>query len=429
MENLKKVLEGQDESCILPFLWLKGEDNERIREELEKIRECGIREICLEARPHPEFCREGWWENLDFIIEEAKQWGMKVWVLDDKKFPTGYANGAFEEKYPELSKLYIAQRHVDIMGPCRGGASLVENFLPPDGCLLGILACPKPDGETLAVSGKGILDLTDSFKDGFVFYDLPKGAYRLFVLFTTHTGGGRENYMNLLDQESVKVLLDEVYEKHYERYGEEFGKTFAGFFSDEPEIGNVPGYPFDCLPGKPDIRLPWSKELEKELRNRWGKEFLENLVALWYDRGKKTGGIRVQYMDFVTKLVYRCFSGQVGEWCRNHGVEYIGHIIEDDNAHGRLGCSIGHYFREMKGRQMAGIDVVHHQIVPGFTKKIHQWIAGDSDGEFFHFGLAKLASSSAHLDEEKTVEKARQSIAKYGEEGLSRFDRWCSLFL
>ena len=34
-----------------------------------------------------------------------------------------------------------------------------------------------------------------------------------------------------------------------------------------------------------------------------------------------------------------------------------------------------------------------------------------------------------HLDEEKSVEKARHSIAKYGEEGLSRFDRWCSLFL
>ena len=37
--------------------------------------------------------------------------------------------------------------------------------------------------------------------------------------------------------------------------------------------------------------------------------------------------------------------------------------------------------------------------------------------------------SKTHLDEEKSVEKARHSIAKYGEEGLSRFDRWCSLFL
>ncbi|MFR6333047.1 MAG: hypothetical protein ACLUOI_32625 [Eisenbergiella sp.] len=71
-------------------------------------------------------------------------------------------------------------------------------------------------------------------------------------------------------------------------------------------------------------------------------------------------------------------------------MEYISHIIEDDNAHTRMACSIGHYFREMEGQHMAGIDVVHHQIVPGFTEPVHQWIAGDRDGEFFHFGLAKL---------------------------------------
>ncbi|MEY8707990.1 HD domain-containing protein [Bacteroides faecichinchillae] len=37
--------------------------------------------------------------------------------------------------------------------------------------------------------------------------------------------------------------------------------------------------------------------------------------------------------------------------------------------------------------------------------------------------------SKTRLDEEKSVEKARKSIAKYGEEGLIRFNRWCSLFL
>lgn len=37
--------------------------------------------------------------------------------------------------------------------------------------------------------------------------------------------------------------------------------------------------------------------------------------------------------------------------------------------------------------------------------------------------------SKTHLNEEKTVEKARKSIVKYGEEGLNRFDGWCSLFL
>lgn len=37
--------------------------------------------------------------------------------------------------------------------------------------------------------------------------------------------------------------------------------------------------------------------------------------------------------------------------------------------------------------------------------------------------------SKTHLDDEKTVEKARKSLQKYGEEGLARFDRWCELFL
>ena len=37
--------------------------------------------------------------------------------------------------------------------------------------------------------------------------------------------------------------------------------------------------------------------------------------------------------------------------------------------------------------------------------------------------------SKTRRDSEKTVEKARKCLAKYGAEGLSRFDRWCELFL
>lgn len=37
--------------------------------------------------------------------------------------------------------------------------------------------------------------------------------------------------------------------------------------------------------------------------------------------------------------------------------------------------------------------------------------------------------SKTRLDNEKTVEKARKSLEKYGEAGLQRFDRWCKMFL
>ena len=37
--------------------------------------------------------------------------------------------------------------------------------------------------------------------------------------------------------------------------------------------------------------------------------------------------------------------------------------------------------------------------------------------------------SKTKLDKEKSVEKARKSIEKHGDEGLTRFDAWCKLFL
>ncbi len=37
--------------------------------------------------------------------------------------------------------------------------------------------------------------------------------------------------------------------------------------------------------------------------------------------------------------------------------------------------------------------------------------------------------SKTKPDVEKTVEKARKSISRYGGDGLVRFDRWCELFL
>ena len=229
MKRVQELLQGKGRSHIRPFLWMKGEDNVTIRQELDKIEECGIREVCLESRPHPDFCGPLWWENLDFIMKEARKRDMKVWILDDDKFPTGHANGGFR-KYPEKRKIYLAERHMDIIGPCKSGAVLVENFLHSGWKTLGILAVPKPDGQSLAVSGDGIIDLTEQCENGFVYFDLPKGTYRLFILFTTYTGGGREDYMNLIDADSVRVLIDEVYEKHYEHYKDYFGNTLAGFF-------------------------------------------------------------------------------------------------------------------------------------------------------------------------------------------------------
>lgn len=53
--------------------------------------------------------------------------------------------------------------------------------------------------------------------------------------------------------------------------------------------------------------------------------------------------IRYHYMDLVSELYSVNFSQRIADWCSAHHIEHIGHVIEDNNASGRLGYGAGHF--------------------------------------------------------------------------------------
>ena len=96
-----KTLTGEDTPNMLyPFFWQHGESHSVLGEYMEKIASAGIKGICIEARPHPEFVQDGWWKDMDFLLKKAKELDMKLWILDDAHFPTGFANGRVKKDYP-----------------------------------------------------------------------------------------------------------------------------------------------------------------------------------------------------------------------------------------------------------------------------------------------------------------------------------------
>ena len=101
-ERLNDILTGKGENYLLPFYWQHGDHTQLIPEQIQRIYDSGCRAICVESRPHPDFVGETWWRDMDVILAEAEKRGMKVWLLDDDKFPTGHAAGMIEKKYPHL---------------------------------------------------------------------------------------------------------------------------------------------------------------------------------------------------------------------------------------------------------------------------------------------------------------------------------------
>ena len=84
-------------------------------------------------------------------------------------------------------------------------------------------------------------------------------------------------------------------------------------------------------------------------------------------------------------------------------MEYIGHVIEDNNTHAMTTHGTAHYFRALADQDMSGIDIVLHQLVPGLTECASAGCVcyEHMEHDFFHYYLGKLASSLAHMDEKK----------------------------
>ena len=395
-----EVLAGNEANYLLPFYWQHGTHRDRIPEQIKRIYESGCRALCVESRPHPDFCGPEWWADMDVILSECEKRGMKVWVFDDKRYPTGYANGLIETKYPHLRQREIIEEHIDVMGPAPGTAFLVSKTWEDDE-ILGVYAFRRTD-EGEQTTG-GYIDLTPTLTEGYAYFDVPEGFWRVYI-YTNTRRGNRGNYIDMVSEESCRVLLEAVYEPHYEHYKHYFGNTLVGFFSDEPSFGNsmATRHPTDpCGHERPvgtvGMALPYNPRVIELMSSELGEHALPYMAELWF-WSEHAPVTRLAYMNAITSLYRDNFGYMIGNWCRERGVMYIGHIIEDYNGHARPSVGAGHYFRALEGQDMAGIDIVLHQVLPGMAHHIHNasLSSGLTDPGFYHYVLGQLGASLAH---------------------------------
>ncbi len=437
-QTIEKILNGNWDNHILPFFWQHGESESTIRGMMAAIHGANCGAVCIESRPHPDFCGPKWWQDMDIILDEARKRNMKVWILDDSHFPTGFANGAVLQAVDGLCKQNLFCNTLELTGsagiqciqlreqglmdaPERENVSAMEAMYfnqPParvfshDTDIILSVTARMEDGT--------ILDLTGQARKETVTFEKAPGRCRLSVITASHNSGYHRDYINVTEKDSCKLLIDTVYEAHYEHYAADFGNTIAGFFSDEPELGNGFLYNKENLLGcRQD--LPWGKTLQERIAARLGTGWEQKLSALWsQETDSETSLAHYVYMDELTSLVRESFSWQIGDWCRKHHVSYIGHVIEDDGQHCRTGSSLGHYFRGLEGQDMAGIDDIGGQVLPqGEDEPKVNHMRQPRNGEFYHYGLAKLAQSAAAIEPLKKGNSMCEIFGNYGwQEGV-----------
>lgn len=449
MKYLLDILQGKNKNHIAPFLWIHGENKAVLREEIIRIHECGILELCVEARPHNDFNGSGWFRDLGLILEICKELGMKMWILDDSHFPTGFANGEVKKNYPKLCKKYLCCKILDFCGPMKNAGAILKYALRDDKDeIIGVLLSKKIKFET--IDPTSTIDLTDKIEwipDNcarkttenvrnnlypVVNFDLPEGEWTLTILTVSYKGGEKrtEGYLNPIDPAAVRILLDTVYQPVYEHFSEDFGKALLGFFSDEPRFGNLHGAENASIGRNTDMNLPWRDDLKELLSERLkgtmieGQDIRKLLPLLFLQSNTEEAHVlQYVYMDLVSRMYSENFDGIIASWCEAHNCQHIGHTIEDNNAVARLGYGAGHFFRSMAHQNMAGIDVVIQQLIPGMDRGMFKGMHNPGwDGEFFTYVLGKIGGSLAELNPKM---KGRCMCEIFGAYGWAEGNRLC----
>ena len=77
MDGFRRLTGKEVPNQIYPFFWQHGEPHSVLREYMDQIAQAGMKGVCIEARPHPKFLQDGWWSDMDCILEKARELGMQ----------------------------------------------------------------------------------------------------------------------------------------------------------------------------------------------------------------------------------------------------------------------------------------------------------------------------------------------------------------
>ena len=292
------------------------------------------------------------WESLRYVIGRAKQLGLRVWLYDEKGYPSGGAGGITLKEHPEFE-----------------AKALVE--VRSEGNIPGALAdIALPRGHECFIDD-GSVRLEDCGKTAKVFAD-NNGIARAYAVKRLYEGTHAEHnvcecrrYINVLDPDAVKAFIDNTYEAYKRNLGELFGKIEA-IFTDEPSIMaaylNAGLYPHSVLDRYDDTipLLPlvvWDSRLPENYQAKWGEALLPKLSELFGPGTKQNAQTRYRFFQTTSDMFENAYFKQLGDWCSNEGLNFSGHVLlEEEILHHPL--FEGNIFRFVQHMGIPGIDML-----------------------------------------------------------------------
>jgi hypothetical protein len=352
-----------------PYYGLNGAVDEAvIRRDLDMMKMLGYQAVTVQAGYGMPFAylSPEYFTFFRTFVEEAKKRNMRVWIVDDAGYPSGFAGGKFTELKPELrmQALVVAQKIPAATGErvrqAVGAATVAATAInSDDGVIVSIPVTNNAIEWAVPFGHWTVMVVEHQFKTSPTRSDTnPK-----------RVKDGTQSLEDYLDPAATMQYLAFTHEQYKKAVGDEFGKTIMGFRGDEPDY-SISG-------------LPWTPNFFERFIEVKGYDVRPYIAAFLQPRNTKLTDAQTRakadYYDVFSQMFRDGFFKPQGDWCAANHLEYQVHLNHEEMEMD-LTRSEGEFLRDMKYVQVPGIDTIWHQI----------WKDTVSD-------FPRLAASAAHV--------------------------------
>ncbi|MHC4639126.1 MAG: glycosyl hydrolase, partial [Planctomycetota bacterium] len=324
--------------------WNAKLDPERLCRQIESMDAGGMGGFFMHSRYglKTEYLGDEWFECISACIEKARQIGMKAYLYDEDRWPSGMAGGDLTRKDKQYRMRYLVA----------GDPEELKSRLDSPRDRLGLFAV-ELDKDGLLKSYESVEE--DSFK---------KDAGNILALDVhtqePHPWENDGTYIDTMSRKAVAEFLRVTHEEYYKRYGSDFGELIPAIFTDEPNYGLARQLWFE-EPIKDKYRIHWTPDLPEEFERRRGYSVIPYLPEIVFPRDEnKFSEVTYDYYRTITELFVENFTAQIGDWCSVHDIALTGHVLFEETVRtqiGAVGSAMSHY----EHMQWPGIDILTDQ--------------------------------------------------------------------
>lgn len=327
-EKLKQSFEQPENQYRgVPFwAWNDELKQEELNRQIDGFKEQGMGGFMMHVREGLEtpYMSELFMDRIKDSVAKAKESEMTAWLYDEDRYSSGMAGGM------------VAKLGGDAVRAKALTLTISRNFDPED---LSILVAYRANinGDDLThFSRVTVKQVREELSQSDEVYLL----FRVRIAKKNDWSHG-DTYTDLMNPETVRLFIETNYEPYRKAVGEEFGKTIPGIFTDEPTVKG-----FSERLEEPDLTwIAWSEVLAEEFERRRGYSIWELLPFLFF-RGAASSQIRYDYWLTVTETFSESYTKQIGDWCREHGLQFTGHFHSEGSIVGQAlnsGSVMSHY--------------------------------------------------------------------------------------